>query len=62
MFTVGLFIIAINGNSQDASQLMNGLRKCDIYIWWNFTQHKEEWNFVAYKQMDGTGEHHLKCI
>jgi hypothetical protein len=26
------------GNSQDAPQLMNGLRKCDIYIQWNFIQ------------------------
>jgi hypothetical protein len=22
--------------------------------------HKEEWNFVIRKSMDGTGEHHLK--
>jgi hypothetical protein len=33
------------GNSQDASILMNGLRKCDIYIQWNFI-HIVEWNFV----------------
>jgi hypothetical protein len=26
------------GNSQDASLPMNGLRKCDIYTQWNFTQ------------------------
>jgi hypothetical protein len=26
------------GNNQDASLLMNGLRKCGIYIQWNFTQ------------------------
>jgi hypothetical protein len=22
--------------------------------------HKEEWNFVICREMDGTGEHHLK--
>jgi hypothetical protein len=26
------------GNSQDAPLLMNGLRKCGIYMQWNFTQ------------------------
>jgi hypothetical protein len=30
--------IANHGNSQDAPLLMNGLRKCGIYIQWNVIQ------------------------
>jgi hypothetical protein len=32
----------MEGNSQDAPLLMNGLRKYGNYIQWNFTQLKEE--------------------
>jgi hypothetical protein len=38
MFVAEVFTIASYGNSQDAPLLMNGLRKCGIYIQWNFTQ------------------------
>jgi hypothetical protein len=36
MFIAALFTMPSSGNRQDASLLMNGLRKC-IYIQWNFT-------------------------
>jgi hypothetical protein len=32
MFIAALFTITKYGNSQDASQLMNGLRKCGIHV------------------------------
>jgi hypothetical protein len=38
MFIAALFTIASYRNRQDASLLMNGLRKCGIYTQWNFTQ------------------------
>jgi hypothetical protein len=53
MFIAALFTIA--KLSQDVPQLMNGLRKCGIYIKWNFIQlqrrmkfchlQKNEWNW-----------------
>jgi hypothetical protein len=36
MFIAALFTIVGLGNSQDAPLLMNGLRKCGIYIQWSF--------------------------
>jgi hypothetical protein len=33
-----MFIAASYGNSQDATLLMNGSRKCGIYSQWNFMQ------------------------
>jgi hypothetical protein len=33
------------GNSQDAPLLMNELRKCGIYIQWNFTQPQRRMKF-----------------
>jgi hypothetical protein len=36
---------------------MNGLRKCSIYIQWNFTQPRKM-SFAG--KMDKTAEHHLK--
>jgi hypothetical protein len=36
------------GNSQDALQLMNGLRKCDIYAQWNFTQPQRRMEFHSF--------------
>jgi hypothetical protein len=33
------------GNSQDAPLLTNGLRKCDIYTQWNFTQPQRRMKF-----------------
>jgi hypothetical protein len=49
-----MFIVAFSqwlscGNSQDAPQLMNGLRKCGIYTHWNFTPTKK--NFKPQKRM-----------
>jgi hypothetical protein len=39
MFIAALFTITISfGNSQDAPLLMNGLRKCGIYMQWSFIQ------------------------
>jgi hypothetical protein len=41
--------------------LTNGLRKCGIYAQWNFTQTQRRMKifFFIFRQMDGTGEHHL---
>jgi hypothetical protein len=41
MFIAALVTIAKLGNSQDAPLLMNGSRKCGIYIQWNSTQPKK---------------------
>jgi hypothetical protein len=38
MFIAALFTIVKLWKSQDIPQLMNGLRKCGIYIQWNFSQ------------------------
>jgi hypothetical protein len=38
MLIAALFTMIKYGNSQDASLVMNGLRKCSIYIQWNFIQ------------------------
>jgi hypothetical protein len=38
MFTAVLFTIAKLQKRQDAPLLMNALRKCGIYIQWNFIQ------------------------
>jgi hypothetical protein len=38
MFIAALFTIASYGNFQDAPLLTNGLRKCGIYMQWNFMQ------------------------
>jgi hypothetical protein len=39
MFIAVLFtIVKFYGNSQDASLLTNGWRKCGVYTQWNFTQ------------------------
>jgi hypothetical protein len=38
MFIAARFTVAKYGNSQDATLLTNGLRKCGIYTQWNFTQ------------------------
>jgi hypothetical protein len=38
MFIAALFTIAKLGNSQDAPLLTNGLRKCGIYLQYNFIQ------------------------
>jgi hypothetical protein len=38
MFIAALFTIAKLWNCQDAPLLMNGSRKCGIYIQWNFMQ------------------------
>jgi hypothetical protein len=47
---------------QDAPQLMNGLRKCGIYIELNFIQPQRRMKFCHFPVMDGTGEHHLKLL
>jgi hypothetical protein len=36
------------------------IRKLGIYIQWNLLSHKEGWNFVICRLMDGTGKYHLK--
>jgi hypothetical protein len=42
MFIAALFTIAkLCGSSQDAPLLMNELRKCSIYIQWNFIRPRE---------------------
>jgi hypothetical protein len=38
MFIVALFIVTSYGNNLDALQLMKGLRKCGLYLQWNFLQ------------------------
>jgi hypothetical protein len=40
------------GNSQDAPQLTNGLRKCGIYTQWNFTQPQRRMKF-CHLQVNG---------
>jgi hypothetical protein len=45
MFIAALFTIAISGSSQDVPLLMNGLRKCGIYIQWNFFQPQRRMKF-----------------
>jgi hypothetical protein len=45
MSIAALFIIASYGNNQDASLLMSGLRKCGIYIQWNFIQPQRRMKF-----------------
>jgi hypothetical protein len=46
MFIAALFTIAKLWKHQDASLLMNGLRKCGIYTQWNFIQPQRRMNFV----------------
>jgi hypothetical protein len=43
------------GNSQDDLQLMNGLRKCDIYTQWNFIQPQRRMKF-CHMQVNGWNE------
>jgi hypothetical protein len=38
LFIAALFTQPSNGNSHDAPLMTTGLRKCDIYTLWNFTQ------------------------
>jgi hypothetical protein len=40
------------GNSQDTPLLTNGLRKCDIYTQWNFTQSQRRMKF-CHLQVNG---------
>jgi hypothetical protein len=48
MFIVAVFTIANYGNSQDAPQLTNGLRKCGIYTQWNFTQPQKKNEMLSF--------------
>jgi hypothetical protein len=45
MFIAALFIIVSYSNSQDAPLLKNGLRKCGIYVQWNFIQPQRRMKF-----------------
>jgi hypothetical protein len=53
MFMASLFTIAkLWKFSQDAPPLRNGLRKCGIYIQWNFIQPQRKLKF-CYLQVNG---------
>jgi sugar/nucleoside kinase (ribokinase family) len=59
MSIAALFIIASYGNNQDASLLMSGLRKCGIYIQWNFIQPQRRMKF-CHLQVNASGNHNFK--
>jgi hypothetical protein len=45
MFIAALFIIAMLWKQPRCPLLTNGLRKCSIYIQWNFTQLQRRMKF-----------------
>jgi hypothetical protein len=59
MFIAALFTIAKLWK-QRSPTLMNGLRKCGIYIQWNFIQPQKRMKCDHLQLICVTGEHHLK--